>query len=95
MMPVYLSQTAYDQLHETLEYLELNWSPTVRDNYIEKLERAMDIISSMPYAFPKSEKFPGLYKCVITRNSIAWYRIDELRREVEIMVVLDSRRNLE
>ena len=94
MMLVYLSQSAYDQLHETLDYLELNWSPAVSDNFLDKLERTMDIISNMPYAFPKSEKFPGLHKCVITRHSVAWYRVDEIRKEVEIMAVLDSRRDL-
>ncbi len=92
MMPVHLSQTAYDQLHETLNYLETNWSSAVRDNFLDKLERAMEIMGSMPHAYPESQKFPGLRKCVITRQSVAWYRIDEVRKEVEILAVLDSRR---
>ncbi|MCC6727376.1 MAG: type II toxin-antitoxin system RelE/ParE family toxin [Saprospiraceae bacterium] len=94
MMPVYLSQTAYDQLHELLDYLEANWSSTVSDNYLNKLERTMEVISNMPYSFPAADNFPGLRKCVVTRQSIAYYRIDEVRKEVEILAVIDSRRDV-
>lgn len=58
-MPVYLSQTAYDQLHELLDYLEANWSSNVCDNYLNKLERTMEVISSMTYSFPAADKFPA------------------------------------
>ena len=94
MMPVFLSQTAYDQLHEILDYLEVNWSATVSDNFLNKLERTIEVISSMPYGFPAAEKFPGLRKCVLTRQTIAYYRVDEVRKEVEILAVIDSRRDL-
>ena len=94
MMPVYLSQAACDQLHELLDYLEANWSSTVSDNFLSKLERTMEVISNMPYGFPTAEKFPGLRKCVISRQTIAYYRVDEARKEVEILAVIDSRRDL-
>ncbi len=94
MMSVYLSQTAYDQLHELLDYLEANWSSTVSDNFLNKLERTMEVISNMPYSFPAADKFPGLRKCVVTSQTIAYYRIDVVRKEVEILAVIDSRRDL-
>jgi plasmid stabilization system protein ParE len=50
MMPVYLSQTAYDQLHQILDYLEENWSSSVRDNFLDKLERSMEAIGQFPYS---------------------------------------------
>jgi plasmid stabilization system protein ParE len=94
MMPVYLSQTAYDQLHEILDYLENNWSPTVSDNFLDKVERSMEVIGNMPNSFPVADKFPGLRKCVITRQTIAYYRIDEVRKEVEILAIIDSRSDM-
>jgi len=90
-MPVYLSQTAYDQLHQILDYLEENWSSTVRDNFLDKLERSMGAIGRFPNSSPSSQNFPGLRKCVITKQVCAYYRVDEIRKEVEIMVVLDNR----
>ena len=94
MMPVFLSQTAYDQVHEILDYLETNWSAQVSDNFLQKLERTMDAISAMPYAFPAADKFPGLRKCVVTRQAIAYFRVDTVRKEVEILAVIDSRRDV-
>ncbi len=91
MMPVYLSQTAYDQLHQILDYLEENWSSAVRDNFLDKLERSMEAIGRFPYSSPPSQNFPGLRKCVVTKQVSAFYRIDQVRKEVEIMAVLDNR----
>ena len=93
-MVVYLSPTAYEQVHEILDYLENNWPPNVHDNFLDKLNRAMDIISTMPYSSPASLKNPNIRKCVITRRVIAWYRVDEIKKEVEIIAVLDSRQNV-
>lgn len=53
----------------------------------------MDTISKVPYGFPVSQKFPGLHKCVITAQTIAYYRINEDRNEIEIIAVIDSRQN--
>lgn len=94
MMPVYLSQTAHAQLHEILDYLEANWSPAVSDNFLDKVERTMEVIGNMPYSFPAADKFPGLRKCVVTRQAIAYYRVDEMRKEVEILAVIDSRSDM-
>ena len=93
MMPVYLSQTAYDQLHQILNYLEEKWSQQVSDNFLEKLERTMDSIGRFPYSSPAALHFPGLRKCVITKQVSAFYRVDEVRKEVEIMAVLDNRQD--
>ena len=92
-MKVFLSQTAGDQLHALIDYLELQWSGKVRDNFIHKIQRSMQTIGSMPYSFPASERFPGLRKCVITSQTTAFYRIDEVRKEVEIIAVIDSRQD--
>ncbi len=94
-MQVFLSKTAYDQVHELIEYLEHNWSDRVRNNFLDKLERSIEIIGAMPYAFPTSQKFSGLRKCVITRQTAAYYRIDEIQKEVEIIAILDNRRKTE
>ncbi|MCB0566638.1 MAG: type II toxin-antitoxin system RelE/ParE family toxin [Lewinellaceae bacterium] len=91
-MKVFLSQTAYDQAQDIVDYLEENWHERVRNNFLDKLERSMEIISTMPFAFPPSEKFPGLRKCVITPQTTAYYRVDETNDEVEIITFLDNRR---
>ena len=70
MMPVYLSQTAYDQLHETLDYLETNWSTIVSDNFLDKLERAIEVMGNMPYAYPESQNFLGFENASSPANQL-------------------------
>ena len=43
-------------------------------------------------AFPKSDKFIGLRKCVITPQTVAYYRIKE--NEIEMITFIDSRINI-
>ena len=52
----------------------------------------MELISKSPHLFQLSEKSIGIYKCVITSQTIAYYRIDSSQKEVEIIAVIDSRR---
>jgi len=92
-MIVFLSQTAGEKAEQIIEYLENRWSDKVRDNFLNKLERSMDIIQQMPYSFPASQSFPGLRKCVITSQTTAFYRIDEDAQEIEIVAIIDSREN--
>ncbi len=88
-MKVNLSIEAAEQLQQLLDYLEINWSVKVRDNFIQKLDRSIQIIIETPFAFPASEKFPGLRKCVITPQTIAFYRVKE--NEVEVISLIDAR----
>lgn len=92
---VYLSIEATEQLDQLLDYLEFNWSSKVRDNFLIKLDRSFSTISTMPYAYPASQKMPHLRKCVITPLTVAYYRINEENIEVEIITVIDSRSNVD
>ena len=47
-MKVYFSQTAGDQITQIIDYLEIKWSEKVRDNFIAKLDKSMDLMASMP-----------------------------------------------
>jgi len=90
-MKVFLSQTAGEKAEQIIDYLEKRWSEKVRDNFLEKLERSMEIIEQMPYSFPASQNFPGLRKCVISPQTIAIYRINEHVKEIEIIALIDTR----
>ncbi len=95
MMPVYLSQNAYDQLQNIIFYLENNWSIKVRDNFLSKLDSIFETIATFPYSFPESNKILGLRKCVVSKQVTAFYRVDEVRKEIEIIAVIDNRQKLD
>lgn len=91
-MNVYLSPLAQDQLIDLLDYLEENWSVKVRDNFLFKLEASLAVISNQPEAFQVSGKMPGLRRCVVTPNTILYYRIHQT--DIEIAALIDARRDV-
>ena len=91
-MKIVLSDPAAEQLQALLDYLEFDWSPRIRDNFLVKLERSFIALRQFPAGFPVSEKFPGLRKCVITPQCSAYYQIHA--DEIEIIAIFDNRMDL-
>jgi plasmid stabilization system protein ParE len=91
-MKIFLSEIAEYQLDLLLDYLEIEWSVRVRDNFMNKLENALHTIEIMPSAYPLSEKFIGLHKCVVTPQTSIYYQIQA--KEIEIIAIFDNRMDL-
>jgi len=86
-----LSRRASANLEKLLEYLEKRWSLRVRDNFIKKLDRALNILKDKPGSSQKSETINGLHKCVITKQTIAFYKFDSER--IYITTIFDTRQD--
>jgi len=56
-----------------------------------KLERTLEVIRTHPESYPASTKFPDLRKCVITPQTVAFYRVKT--DCIEIAAILDARQN--
>ena len=91
-MNVYLSPEAESQLEALLFYLEAEWGIKVHDNFLEKLDHAIQTIRKMPTAYPASTKYPELRKCVVTRQTLLFYRLSG--DDVEVVSLIDSRQNI-
>ncbi len=65
-MKVSFTDQSVEQLTELLDYLELEWSLKVRDNFLLKFESAVEVISAFPFAYPASESNPDFRRCVVT-----------------------------
>jgi plasmid stabilization system protein ParE len=90
-MSIFFSQEAEEQLDALLHYLEHVWGERAMFNFLDKLDQSLLIVSEMPNAFPHSDVFPGLYRCVVTRQTSAYYRI--LDNEIEVVAILDNRQD--
>ncbi|MCK4663373.1 MAG: type II toxin-antitoxin system RelE/ParE family toxin [Bacteroidales bacterium] len=90
-MQVSLSKRAKNKLERLLEYLETEWSEKVKNDFITKLNRSIKQISFLPDICPESNEFPGLYKCVVTKQTSIYYRIKN--NEIEIITLFDNRQN--
>ena len=92
-MEVYLSPLAESRLLKINEYLLEEWNVGIRDRFIEKLTEKINQIADYPDSCPRSTKFNGLYKCVLTSQITFYYRVKESRQEIEIITFFDTRQN--
>lgn len=79
-MKVFLSELAENKL------LKLN-------DFFKKFTSKVMQISEQPESCPKSLVFNGIYKCVVTKQTSFYYRINFNKNEIEIITVFDSRQN--
>jgi plasmid stabilization system protein ParE len=64
---IVLSKRATANLEKLLVHLESRWSEKVKDEFIKKLDRALNILKDKPESSEKSDIIRGLYRCVITK----------------------------
>ena len=88
---IVLSKRASRNLDKLLEYLETKWSKRVKDNFIKKLDKSLLILQERPESSPKSEVVKGLYKCVITKQTTAFYKFDN--KNIYIVTIFDTRQD--
>lgn len=92
-MKVFLSELAELKLLKLSEYLLENWNLKTRDKFFEKLTEKIKQISIQPNSCPKSSEFDNLYKCVVTKQTIFYYRIIAEQKEIEIITIFDTRQH--
>jgi plasmid stabilization system protein ParE len=90
-MKVFLSPLAERKLLLLLDHLTENWSPVVKDEFLNELKRSIKQIELHPKSCQESIEMPNLYRCVVTRQTSLYYRINS--DEIEIVTVIDNRQN--
>lgn len=88
---VVISKTAEKKLDHLFDYLIRNWSITVKNEFVEKLDSAIEIIKNQPEIFPESKKGKGLRKCVITKQTTLYYRYNS--EQINVVSIFDTRQN--
>ena len=92
-MRVFLSELAENKLLKLTDFLIENWSLKVKNDFIKKLTSKIEQISDQPESCPQSSEFNGLFKCVVTKQTTFYYRVNFEKKEIEIITVFDSRQN--
>jgi len=92
-MKVFLSKLAESKLLKLSDYLIENWDLKTRDKFITQFTDKIEQISNQPNSCPQSSEFNGLFKCVVTKQTIFYYRINKDNKEIEIITLFDSRQS--
>jgi plasmid stabilization system protein ParE len=94
-MEVFISELAEYKLKNLTEYLLEQWSFKVKKDFLAKLTKKIQQIQSQPESCPKSNEFGGIYKCVVTKQTTFFYRVNFEREEIEIITLFDTRQDPE
>ena len=92
-MNVFLSELAEKKLLKLTDFLLENWNLKVRNDFIKKLTSKIKQVSEQPESCPQSTDFKGLFKCVVTKQTTFYYRINYDKKEIEIITVFDTRQH--
>jgi plasmid stabilization system protein ParE len=90
---VFLSESAERKLLKLNDFLLENWNLKVRNDFIKKLTSKIEQISNQPESCPQSSEFRGLFKCIVTKQTTLYYRVNLDRKEIEIITIFDTRQN--
>lgn len=91
MRTIILSKRASNQLERLFEYLELEWSLKVKQEFIKKLDKSLKQIQQYPDGFSETKIVKGLHMFVVTKQTSLFYRYDT--KTITIFSVFDNRSN--
>ncbi|WP_026450868.1 type II toxin-antitoxin system RelE/ParE family toxin [Aequorivita capsosiphonis] len=92
-MEIFVSDIAEYKLKKLTECLLEEWGYKVKKNFLIKLNEKIKQISEYPESCPKSIVFGGIYKCVVTRQTTFFYRVNFAKKEIEIITLFDTRQD--
>jgi plasmid stabilization system protein ParE len=91
MRKVIFSKRAANKMEKLLDYLEVEWSEKVKQNFIKKFDKSIGFISSFPEATEESNLKKGVHRCVVTKQTTIYYIFDETK--IKVVTIFDTRMN--
>lgn len=86
---------AVEELSQTFQYLQLNFSDREISRFAKKIESALGNISKYPNLYPESSKQKGVRRAVIGKFNTLYYRISSDKDQVEILSFFSNRQDTE
>jgi plasmid stabilization system protein ParE len=83
------SPTATNEFADLLSYLDNNYGTEIALSFLERTEKIVRNLEQFPLLHPLSDKFPGIRKAVINKQSSLLYRVKN--NIVHIMHIWDNR----
>ena len=75
------------------DYLQVEWGYEVVYNFTNAVEKVIKQITETPSLFEESPKYRYIRKGFITEHNTMYYRVKPRKKEIEILVFWDNRRN--
>lgn len=92
-MKVFISELAEKRLENLVVYLVEEWGVKVKSEFLAKLDRKISQILLHPESCPKSAELGGIYRCMVSKQTTFYYRVDFQKEEIEIITFFDVRQD--
>lgn len=76
---------ALEELSETFQYLQLNFSEKEISRLANKIESVLRYISQYPKLYPESSQQRGVRRAVVAKFNTLYYRINTKKNQIEIL----------
>ena len=92
-MKIVWSPTARKSFDYLIESLESRWEKKVITKLFSEVERNLNLISKNPYLCPVISPRKGIRKCVVRRKTLMFYKVDESKNKIRVVLFVDGRWN--
>jgi len=88
---IILSKRAAKRLEKLLDYLGLEWSLKVKNDFIKNLDKSLNQIRKFPESCQQTTFVKGLHKLIVTKQTSLFYRFDS--KTITIVTLFVNRMN--
>jgi plasmid stabilization system protein ParE len=84
----YLAAIDYENV---IDYLIVNWGINVTNNFIERFDQVLILLSKNAGMFPFVDEVKRMQKCILTKHNILYFI--ETEDIIEVITIFDTRQD--
>ena len=89
-----LSKRATHDIDDIVKYLTQSWSEKIKTDFLVTLSEKLMLLETNPFIYRKSISKPNLHECIVNKNVIMYYAVDEVEREVVVLALRNTKQIL-
>ncbi|GAB3516401.1 type II toxin-antitoxin system RelE/ParE family toxin [Emticicia fontis] len=89
MREVVITDIATEDIENVSRFLQNNYSNKVKLDFLVRLSEKLLLIERMPFMYPVSFNNPRVRRCVIHKNVVCFYEVDD--EKIYILSITDTR----
>jgi len=88
---LFWSDRALEDLQKIIDYLDEKWTQKEIRNFVKRLDKRLELISTNPRLFPKTVRRKNVRRSVLTKHTVIYYETAE--STVTIVTLFDPRQH--
>ena len=86
---VILTPLAKANIHQIVDYLISDWTISIAEHFVFRLEKIFALISETPQIYPVVNKAKGIQRALVTRHNILYFI--ETATHIKVVTIFDTR----